>query len=80
MQLYQEMLIQVLSKDTIEINFSSQLCLEEILKSTCYKLLERIREVIADDSLEDKECFLRIERIIQQFEENGIYCGNRHDF
>ena len=32
------------------------------------------------DTLEDKECFMRIEGIVNLFEEMGSGCGTRHDF
>ena len=46
----------------------------------CMGILERIREIIADDTLDDPECFHRIEQIVCELERNGIYCGHRHDF
>jgi len=41
---------------------------------------ERIKAVLEDDSLDDKDCFERIERIVCLFEEIGSDCGARHDF
>lgn len=50
------------------------------LESECMVTLARIRAVLADDSLEDPECFERIEQIVCELEALGIDCGTRHDF
>ena len=55
----------------------------EVLASAenrCMEILERIRGIITDDTLDDPECFHRIEQIVCELEQNGIYCGHRHDF
>ena len=44
------------------------------------RALWKIREVLADDTLDDPPCFQRIEAIVKLMEELDIYCGNRHDF
>ena len=44
------------------------------------RALWKIREVLADDTLDDPSCFQRIEAIVKLMEELDIYCGNRHDF
>ena len=46
----------------------------------CMEILERIRMIIADESLDDPECFQKIEAIVCELERNGIDCGSRHDF
>ncbi|MEE1055782.1 MAG: hypothetical protein UH239_00850 [Acutalibacteraceae bacterium] len=45
-----------------------------------YKALQKIKTIIEDDSLEDKECFMKIEEIVCLFEALGSDGGNRHDF
>ena len=44
------------------------------------RTLWKIREILADDTLEDPECFQRIEAIVSLLEDMGISCGGRHDF
>lgn len=44
------------------------------------RALLRIRDILADDSLSDAECFARIEAIVALLEDLGISCGGRHDF
>ena len=48
--------------------------------SKCYQAMERIYQVLSDDTLDDPECFQRIEQIVCVLEEPGIGGGGRHDF
>lgn len=43
------------------------------------EVLEEIRRVLDDDSLEDPECFQRIEAILTALENAGIFTS-RHDW
>lgn len=52
----------------------------KIVQDRCYQALCRIKEILEDDSLEDPECFWRIEEIVMVFEELGSDAGPRHDF
>lgn len=72
MQLNQEILIYLLKREGFDLqrNFDNE----------CYRALAKIREVIRDDTLEDEDCFMRIERIITIYEEMGSGGGTRHDF
>lgn len=53
---------------------------EKLFEKECYKVIERIREIVSDDSLDDKSCFDKIENIVCLFEEMGSDGGGRHDF
>ena len=44
------------------------------------RALLRIRDILADDTLSDENCFHRIEAIVRLLEDLGIGCGDRHDF
>lgn len=44
------------------------------------RALLRIRDILADDTLSDENCFHRIEAIVCLLEDLGIDCGGRHDF
>lgn len=72
MQLNQEILIYLLKREGFDLqrNFDNE----------CYRALAKIREVIRDDTLEDEDCFMRIEKIINIYEEMGSGGGTRHDF
>ena len=47
--------------------------------SRAMRALEKIRSVLNDDSLEDPECFQRIEAILTALEDYGVF-PSRHDF
>ncbi len=52
----------------------------EILQDRCYQALEEIRGILADDHLDDADCFARIEEIVQVYEKLGGSAAGRHDF
>jgi len=79
MDLYRDILVEALSKQNITITFEN---LEtespcEIVKNACYVTLEKIRETLDNNELDDFEC---IERIVKLLENVGIGGGTRHDF
>ena len=81
MELYKEILAHALMYGEIQITFRGQEPdISRIVEDTCYKALQRIKAVIEDDSLEDKECFMKIEEIVNVLEDIGSGGGNRHDF
>ena len=81
MQLYKEILTQILSNQEIHITFPNlNINPTEIIESESYQALQKIKAVIMDDSLTDSECFMKIEEIICIFETLGSNCGTRHDF
>ena len=53
---------------------------KELTVYTSFQTLERIRDIVDDDSLDDPECFQRVERIIRALEDAGIGGGERHDY
>ena len=81
MELYREILVHVLTGQDTSDSSSDLLCmLSQIVETTCYNALQKIKAIIQDDSLEDSECFMKIEEIICALEEIGSSGGNRHDF
>lgn len=44
------------------------------------RALRRIQEIVADETLSDRECFGKIETIVSLLEDLGLSCGGRHDF
>ena len=81
MELYQEILAHALTTGNIQINFSGkEPDISRIILDKCYQTLQKIKTIIQDDSLEDKECFAKIEEIVCTFEEIGSDGGSRHDF
>lgn len=81
MELGIEILARFLAQQNAQITFSDlKLSASEILELQCYQTLRKTQEIVRDDTLEDKECFERIERIICVFEQIGSDGGVRHDF
>ncbi len=81
MELYKEILAKALEKEDFQITFPDlKLDGERIIELKCYQALRQIKAIIADDSLEDRECFMKIEKIIGVLEGLGSNGGNRHDF
>lgn len=80
MELWQEIMYNLLQKQTISIQFPQAPDLKDVLESECYQTLQKIKEVLNDDTLDDKECFERIEQIVCLFESIGSNGGSRHDF
>ena len=74
MEFYQQILLNALC--TMAPQFDPR----EIVESACYRTLQRIREVLDDDALDDPTCFQRIEEIVRAFEAIGSDGGSRHDF
>ena len=81
MELYKEIIAHYLSQEDANILFPGlSLNAKEIVEMQCYQTLQKIKEIIEDDSLEDAECFMRIEEIIYALEALGSDGGIRHDF
>ena len=78
MKLLKEILAKVLEKEKMQIVFTNlTLNAEEIVKIESYKALQKIKDIIENDSLSDFEC---IEEIVCVLEDIGSSGGNRHDF
>ena len=81
MELYKEILIEVLSRQEAEVRFPHlTVNSAEIVEGVCYRALERIRDILRDDTRTDEACFLKIEEVIRGLEELGSHGGARHDF
>lgn len=81
MELDVEILAHFLAQQNAQIIFPQlQLDAAEIVELQCYQTLCKIQKIVRDDTLDDAECFERIERIICEFEAIGSDGGIRHDF
>ena len=80
MELWKEIFCNLLQKETDQIHFAALANLNKALESECYKALQKIKTILEDDTLSDKECFMKIEEIVRVFEKMGSNCGARHDF
>ncbi len=81
MDVYKEIMAEILQKEDIQVEFKNcSIDPAEIVNSVCYRAICEITNILQDDSLDDKECFMKIEHIVKIVESLGINCGNRHDF
>ena len=81
MDLYKEILSHALMQGEVKITFSGDVCdIAKIVEGKCYQALQKIKAIIQDDSLTDKECFMKIEEIVCVLESVGSDGGFRHDF
>lgn len=51
-----------------------------VIQDRCYQAICRIKGILEDDTMEDPECIIKIEEIMQVLEGNGIEIESRHDF
>lgn len=51
-----------------------------MIEMKCYHAIEEIKKILEEDTLNDAECFERIEKIIVIFENLGSGIHGRHDF
>lgn len=81
MELYKELLVQILAQQDVQVTFSNcSLDLNRLVESAAYQAICRIRALLEDDSLDDRACFKKIEEIVCIFEDMGSSGGGRHDF
>ncbi|MDD6408256.1 MAG: hypothetical protein PUF98_00560 [Oscillibacter sp.] len=57
-----------------------QECYRCLVSDAADRMLLKIRDILADETLNDEACFQKIEAIVSLFEEMGISPGGRHDF
>lgn len=77
MEFYQEILYKLLTEQSAALQETS---LAELFESRCYQALTEIKAVLEDATLDDPECFERIEQIVCIFEKLGNGVEYRHDF
>ena len=83
MDLYREMLEKMVEEASIGALLEKKMEASDWPKQPemrCDQALCRIRDILWDDALNDAECFLKIEEIVQVLEEIGSDGGSRHDF
>ena len=78
MEILQRIIADMISRGEVKLTLPPDTV--RYLENCCFEVLGRIREILADDSLDDPECFQRIEKIVHELENIGIDCGPRHDF
>lgn len=80
MELYKDILCTLLQSNTVEVRFPDLTLPYDFFGNICYRTLQKIKAVIEDNTLNDPECFEKIEEIMQIFEEISGKLPHRHDF
>lgn len=81
MELYKDILVRLLYSQKIEVTFANcTIDPNKAVEMMCYNALKEIKRIIEDDTLEDSECFMKIEEIVKVLELYGSDGGSRHDF
>lgn len=52
----------------------------KVFELQCYIALNKIKAILENESLNDKDCFFKIEQIISVYEQMGVKISFRHDF
>ena len=78
MDILMRVLADKLEKGEIKLEIDREVTAE--IEKECMEVLGRIRAILADESIEDPECFERIEQIVCAMESIGLSCGSRHDY
>lgn len=50
-----------------------------VVEGECYQTLLKIKAILEDEHLDDRDCFLKIEEIISTMEVLSSSAGYRHD-
>ena len=79
MELWKELLISGLQNENYHFDYISDKKLIKIINDKCYEVLLQSKKIIEDDSLTDKDCFIKMEELLCVLEKNNIFF-NRHDF
>lgn len=78
MGLFEQIILKGLEKGELQITLSDEG--RKWVEVKCYEALQKIQSVLNDDSLDDPECFMKIEQVVEIFEQLGSNGGTRHDF
>jgi len=79
--LFADILTQAIATGEIQISCSGMdRTIAEVVEGECFQTIKKIKAIIDDDSLDDRDCFCKIEEIICALEGIGSNGGNRHDF
>ena len=69
MELYEQILCEVIAKEVVP---SLRIDSVKLVEMKCYQTIRKIYEIIADETLDDHDCFWRIEQMI-----SSITAGHR---
>jgi len=79
--LFCEILAQAIVSGKIQISFNGiDGTISEVIEGECFQAIQKIKDILADDTLDDPECFYKIEEIVCILEQIGSNGVRRHDF
>ena len=80
-ELLGDILTKAIELGKIQVSFSGIDCTAaEVIEGQCFQAIKKIKAIVDDETLNDPECFHRIEKIVCALEELGSNGGSRHDF
>ena len=81
MEVIEAILRKIIADKNLQVKVTIEgVDLAALLERDSLVLLSRIREILRDDTLDDGKCFAKIEALVCLYEEQGLFCGTRHDF
>ena len=81
MEVIEAILRKIIADKNLQVKVTIEgVDLAALLERDSLVLLSRIREILRDDTLDDGECFAKIEALVCLYEEQGLFCGTRHDY
>ena len=80
MNLYEQIICNILSREPAQIYFPQlRLDFTKLVQNSCCLAVMHIKEIIDDPTLDDPQCYRKIEEIIRVYEQLGSDGGFRHD-
>ncbi len=79
MELWRELLISGLQNENYKLDYINDQIIKEMVEKRSYEVLLQVKQIIDDEKLSDKDCFIKVEEILCVLEKNNIFC-DRHDF
>ena len=78
MSFHTELLSKLLENEKMIVSFPDlRISAKDLLEMRCYQTLDKIKNVLEDESLTDFEC---VEAIVCLLEDAGSDVGSRHDY
>ena len=77
MELYDQVLCEAIAREMLPMLREKG---PQMVEMRCFEAIRKIHQIVAEERLDDPECFERIEEIACVLDELGIGGGGRHDF
>ena len=77
MELYERILCEEITREMLPMLREKG---PQMVEMRCFEAIRKIYRIVAEERLDDPECFARIEEIVCVLDELGIGGGGRHDF